>query len=144
MATHLTDFFKNSSARTVGIIFALSGLSFGTWASFIPFVKDNFHLDSAELGLLLLGLPLGNFIANPLTVFLIRKWGAVRIALFAGAMTSLFFVLPVTGPSIIFASIGLVLAGASFGCSNVAMNTAASILEDRSPARIMSSCHGMW
>ncbi|MGB4846469.1 MAG: MFS transporter [Saprospiraceae bacterium] len=144
MGKHLTDFFKNSSARTVGIIFALSGLSFGTWASFIPFVKDNFHLNSAELGLLLLGLPMGNFIANPLTVFLIRKWGAVRIALFAGAMTSLFFALPVMVPSIIFASLGLVLAGASFGCSNVAMNTCASILEDQRPSRIMSSCHGMW
>lgn len=144
MTKHLTDFFKDSSARTVGIIFALSGLSFGTWASFIPFVKDNFHLNSAELGLLLLGLPLGNFIANPLTVFLIRKWGAVRIALVAGSLTSVFFALPVMGPSIILASLGLVLAGASFGCSNVAMNTCASILEDRNPNRIMSSCHGMW
>ncbi len=119
-------------------------MSFGTWASFIPNVKDNFHLNSAELGLLLLGLPLGNFIANPLTVFLIRKWGAVRIALFTGSFTSIFFALPVMGPSILLAALGLVLAGASFGSSNVAMNTCASILEERSPNRIMSSCHGMW
>lgn len=144
MAQHLTDFYKNNSARTVGIIFALSGLSFGTWASFIPYVKDIFHLNSAELGLLLLGLPLGNFIANPLTVFLIRKWGAVRIALIAGSLTSVFFAIPVMAPSIILASLGLILAGASFGCSNVGMNTCASILEDRFPNRIMSSCHGMW
>ncbi len=144
MIKHLGHFFKHPESRAVGIIFALSGLSFGTWASFIPFVKEKFNLDSAQLGLLLLCLPIGNFIANPLTVGFIRRWGGVRVALVAGALTSFFFAIPISVPWFIYGFIGLFLAGASFGCSNVAMNTCASTLEEKGERRIMSSCHGMW
>jgi len=144
MIRHLGDFIRNPAGRAVGIIFALSGLGFGTWASFIPYVKEKFNLDEAQLGLLLLSMPLGTFIVNPLTVVLIRRWGSVRVALGAGALTSVFFSLPITMPWITFVSLGLFLAGGLFGCTNVAMNTCASILEDRSELRLMSACHGMW
>jgi fucose permease len=140
----LTKFLKNPSSRATGITFALCGLGFGTWASLIPHVKEKFHLDEAQLGLMLLCLPVGGFIANPLTVLFIKRWGAVKVALFAGALTSFFFAIPVSTGSIYFALIGLFFAGASFGCTNVAMNTCASSLEEYSDVRIMSSCHGMW
>ncbi|HZV69161.1 MAG TPA: MFS transporter [Saprospiraceae bacterium] len=132
------------ASRAIGIIFALCGLGFGTWASFIPYVKQTFHLDEAQLGLLLLCLPLGNFIANPLTVILIRRSGAVRIALVAGSFTAFFFAVPVSLPSITYAAIGLFLAGGTFGITNVAMNTLASAYETQTSKKIMSTCHGMW
>ncbi len=144
MIKHLDDFIKIPAARAIGIIFALCGLGFGTWASFIPYVKEKFNLDEAQLGLLLLSMPLGTFIANPLTVILIRRWGAVRLAIGAGALASVFFAMPVIMPWIIFVSLGLFLAGGFFGSTNVAMNTCASALEDQSELRIMSACHGMW
>ncbi|MBC7884163.1 MAG: MFS transporter [Saprospiraceae bacterium] len=137
-------FRGNPASRAIGIIFALCGLGFGTWASFIPFVKQTFHLGEAQLGLLLLCLPLGNFIANPLTVVLIRRWGAVRIALVAGSLTAFFFAMPVSIPSLTYAAIGLVLAGGFFGITNVAMNTLASSYETKTEIKIMSTCHGMW
>jgi len=144
MIKHLGAFLKNPDSRTIGIIFALCGLGFGTWASFIPFVKEKFNLDEAQLGLMLLCLPLGNFIANPLTVFFIRRWGPVRMALGAGALSMIFFAMPVALPNIVFASFGLCLAGGAFGTTNVSMNTCASLLEDKNKLRIMATCHGMW
>jgi fucose permease len=144
MIKNLTDFLRNPAARAVGIIFAFSGLGFGTWASFIPYVKDKFNLDEAQLGLLLFSMPVGTFIVNPLTVFFIKRWGAVRVSLVGIALSTLFFTLPVIMPWLPFVSIGLFLSGGMFGFTNVTMNTCASLLEEKSNIRIMSTCHGMW
>ena len=141
---HLREFLKFAPARATGIIFALCGLIFGTWASFIPFVKEKFMLDEAQLGLLLLGLPVGNLIANPLSVFIISRWGAVHTSLISIVLMGIMFMLPVIVPSVPLVAIGLVLAGASFAFTNVAMNTCASDLEKESGVRLMSASHGMW
>ncbi|MEP6646930.1 MAG: MFS transporter [Saprospiraceae bacterium] len=144
MIIRLVDFIKHPASRAIGIVFALCGFGFGTWASFIPFVKEKFILDEAQLGLLLLCLPLGNFIANPLSVILIRKWGPVKVSLIAGSMTAFFFAVPVTTPWLVLGAFGLFLAGGFFAFTNVGMNTCASLLETASGHRIMSTCHGMW
>ena len=101
-------------------------------------------LDEAELGLILLGLPVGNLIANPLSVFIISHWGAVRTSLVSIVLMGVMFSLPVIVPSVSLVAIGLVLAGASFAFTNVAMNTCASDLEKESGIRLMSASHGMW
>ena len=141
---HLREFLRLAPARATGIIFALCGLIFGTWASFIPYVKEKFVLDEAELGLVLLGLPVGNLIANPLSVFIISHWGAVRTSLVSIVLMGVMFSLPVIVPYVSLVAIGLVLAGASFAFTNVAMNTCASDLEKESGIRLMSASHGMW
>lgn len=141
---HLRDFFQHAPARATGIIFALCGLIFGTWASFIPYIKEKFVLDEAELGLLLLGLPVGNLIANPLSVFIISHWGAVRTSLVSIVLMGIMFMLPVIAPSVPLVAVGLVLAGASFAFTNVAMNTCATDYEKESGIRLMSASHGMW
>lgn len=141
---HLREFLKFAPARATGIIFALCGLIFGTWASFIPFVKEKFMLDEAQLGLILLGLPVGNLIANPISVFIISRWGAVHTSLISIALMGIMFMLPVIVPSVPLVVAGLVLAGASFAFTNVAMNTCASDLEKESGVRLMSASHGMW
>lgn len=141
---HLREFIRFAPARATGIIFALCGLIFGTWASFIPYVKEKFILDEAELGLLLLGLPVGNLIANPLSVFIISRWGAVKTSLVSIVLMGVMFMLPVIVPSIPLVAFGLILAGASFAFTNVAMNTCASDLEKESGVRLMSASHGMW
>jgi MFS family permease len=122
----------------------LCGLIFGTWASFIPYVKEKFILDEAQLGLLLLGLPVGNLIANPVSVIIMSHWGAVRTSLIFIVLMGIMFMLPVIVPSVPLVAIGLVLAGASFAFTNVAMNTCASDLEKESGLRLMSASHGMW
>ena len=55
-------------------------------------------LDEAELGLILLGLPVGNLIANPLSVFIISHWGAVRTSLVSIVLMGVMFSLPVIVP----------------------------------------------
>lgn len=144
MIKHLSEFIKNKAGRATGIIFACSGLVFGSWASFIPYVKEKFSLDEAQLGLLLLSMPFGVFVVNPISVILIRKWGAVKVALLFVLLTGFAFLLPITMPWIEVVAFGLFISGASFGITNVSMNTCASALEETSGLKLFSACHGMW
>lgn len=141
---HLRQFFQHPAARATGIIFAVCGLIFGSWASFIPYVKDKFHLDEAQLGLLLLAMPVGTLIANPLTVLIISRWGAVRTSLLSLILMAIGFSLPLISPTVVLVALSLVFAGASFASTNVAMNTCASHLDEESGFKLMSTCHGMW
>ncbi len=141
---HLRQFLQHPSARATGIIFALCGFIFGTWASLIPYVKEKFVLDEAELGLLLLCLPAGNLIANPISVMLISRWGAVRVSLYSIMAMGIGFTLPILLPSLFLVGAGMIVAGATFAFTNVAMNTCASYLEQEVRLQIMSACHGMW
>ena len=135
---------RNKTGRAIGIVFACSGLVFGSWASFIPFIKEKFDLDEAQLGLLLLTMPVGILIVNPVSVFMIRYWGAVKTALVFVVLTGFAFLIPVISTTIPLVALGLILSGASFGITNVSMNTCGASFEDQSGLRLISSCHGMW
>ena len=144
MIAHLKSFLTNKTGRAIGIVFACSGLVFGSWASFIPFIKEKFDLDEAQLGLLLLSMPVGIIIVNPVSVVLIRYWGPVKTALLFAVLTGFAFLIPVISTSIPLVSIGLMLSGGSFGITNVSMNTCGAVFEEQSGLRLISSCHGMW
>ena len=141
---HLRQFLHHPGGRATGIIFALCGLVFGTWASFIPYVKEKFVLDEAQLGLLLLCMPVGTLIANPLSVSFISRWGAVKASLIFIVLMGVTFAFPIIMPHVFFVGIGLAFGGAMFALANVAMNTCASDIEEESGLYLMSACHGMW
>ena len=141
---HLRQFLHHPAGRATGIIFALCGLVFGTWASFIPYVKEKFVLDEAQLGLLLLCMPVGTLIANPLSVSFISRWGAVKASLVFIVLMGITFTLPIIMPHIVLVGISLAFGGATFALANVAMNTCASDLEEENGVYLMSTCHGMW
>ena len=144
MIVHLKEFFLDKTGRTIGIIFGMNGLVFGSWAAFIPYIKEKFSLDEAQLGLLLLSMPAGVLIVNPVSVYLIRHWGAVKTALIFAVLTGFGFLLPIIMSSITWLPVALVLSGGFFGITNISMNTCGSVYEELSGKRLISSCHGMW
>ncbi len=144
MLNHLSTFLNNRIALAIGVIFTSVGIIFGTWAAFIPFIKNKFVLDEAELGLLLLTLPLGAAIMNPMCVELIRRLGMVLATIFSLLALAVFLVLPINMPTIWLVGIMLFLYGMSFSAANITMNTFASQLEVHTRKNIISTCHGLW
>ncbi|MBC7777187.1 MAG: MFS transporter [Phycisphaerae bacterium] len=144
MFAHLSTFFQHSSARSIGLVFAVQGLLFGTWAALIPFVKHKFGLDEAQLGLLLLSLQGGVMLMNPFSVPILHRFGAPAAALGSLVAAAVFFSLPMLAPSIWSLAIVLFFAGAGFASVNVAINTCATMLETRDQVGIMSTCHALW
>lgn len=144
MIGHLSVFMRHRAARATGFVFASAGLVLGSWAALIPFIKGKFSLDEAELGLLLLSLPAGVMLSNPLSVPVLNRFGAVKSTMAALALTGLLFILPFGMPFIWLTALTLFAAGSAFACTNVSMNTCATLLEHKTGVRIMSTCHGLW
>ena len=144
MLTHLRNLFQHHAGRAIGFIFFVCGFVFGSWTSCIPYIKDKFSLDEAQLGLLLLSMPAGVLIMNPISVFILKKIGINRSTILFGILMGVTFALPVSFSVLALVALGLVLAGAAFAGLNVAMNTYASNLEANHHMRLMSACHGMW
>lgn len=136
--------FRHRAARATGLTFAGSGLIFGTWAALIPYVKQKFGLDEAQLGLLLLCAPAGIVIMNSLSVPVLMRFGPVVSALGALSITASLGILPVALPSIWLVAVSLLFWGAGMGFLNIAMNTCASLLKQGAGLRIFSTCHGLW
>lgn len=144
MIHHLTAFWGHQASRATGLFFAAFGLLFGSWAAMIPYVKNKFDLDDAQLGLLLLCLPAGITITNPLTVGVLNRLGAARTTWLALPLGTALFILPMYLPNIWLVALCLVITGSVFTMVNVAINTCATLIEQRQGLRIMSTCHGLW
>lgn len=140
----LTDFFTNPLARTVGLIFALDSVLFGSWVARIPYVKYQLGLNDAQLGLALFALPIGSIAMNPFTSQIIRRIGSARACLWGGSGFFLSVLIPINAPNLVWLTAGLFVMGVCTALLNVSMNTCASNLENSEGIRIMSTCHGMW
>ena len=100
MTSHLKIFFTNRKSLAVGVAFFLLGFLFGNWATLIPFVKSNYQIDDAVLGLMLLCLPLGAMSFNPFAAMLIQKFGMQRMTVIGMLLLSTAYAIPLTLPYI--------------------------------------------
>jgi MFS family permease len=107
-------------------------------------VKQKFGLDEGQLGLFLLTMPAGVTLMNPFSVPLLHRYGAVNVTLISLVLSTAFFALLFLMPQLWLTVALLFLAGATYSCLNVAMNTCAALLEAHEDLRIMSACHGLW
>ena len=69
----------------IGTCFFLTGVCFATWASRIPTIKDFFLLNEAELGNLLMVMPITAVIGLPVSGWMVSKYNT------RGPLLSSFF-----------------------------------------------------
>ena len=75
---------KSTQARiATNVLFFLNGMSFASWASRIPDVKEFLKLGDAALGAVLFAMPIGSLSALPVAGIIVSKFGSRRIALFS-------------------------------------------------------------
>jgi MFS family permease len=145
MFSHITkDFFGNKYSYSIGVAFITLGFLFGNWATFIPFVKTKFNLDDAQLGLLLLSMPFGALIMNPLAAFLVRKIGMQKTTIYGLFIMLTAFSALLNMPNVPLLSFSMFLTGSSIAITNVGMNTCVGALEHHFNFKIMSTCHGLF
>ncbi|MGV3641250.1 MAG: MFS transporter, partial [Adhaeribacter sp.] len=58
---------------SLSIFFFISGISFSSWTSRIPTLKAALHLNEAELGSILLTMPLASLVGLPLSGWLVSR-----------------------------------------------------------------------
>lgn len=144
MVKRLQIFFSNKQYRSVGIIFSVNSLLFGSWITWLPEIQNRLQISEGQLGLALLGLPLGSITIMPFMGWIIQKIGAGRVTLYSGITFCIMAILPVLSNSYLHLFSALFLVGLTGGSMDIAMNAAAAAMEKRNKYAIMSTCHGMW
>ena len=128
----------------VTLLFMIHGLVFASWIVRIPDVKAQLRLTDGQLGLALLGAPVGVLAGQFLVGWLLPKWGSRRLSVvLALAWFGVFPFLGLTSHVLILVCL-LVLYGLTAGGMDVAMNAQAAAVEHAYGQPIMARFHGMW
>jgi MFS family permease len=126
------------------IFFFISGFGYSTWASRIPTIKHELHLNDAQLGIVLFALPVGLMIMMPVTSWLLTRYSS-RAIMFFGS-TFLCFVLILIG----FANnmwqliIALFFFGSARNLMTLSINTQGVAVQAVYKKSIMTTFHGIW
>ena len=128
----------------LSVFFFLSGVCFSTWASRIPTIKTDFGYNEAELGTILLCMPISSLLGLPLSGWLISKYDSRK------PMTAGFILLGISLSLIGYSTntIMLVLSICLFSFSmrimSISVNTQAIALQKKFERKINGSFHGLW
>ncbi|WNH10451.1 MFS transporter [Thalassobellus suaedae] len=124
--------------------FFLSGICFSTWASRIPTIKSFFNFNEAELGTILLAMPISSLIGLPISGWLISKFDS-RVPLIVAFV---FFSISLTLIGLATTPFLLVVAVCFFSfCMriiNISINTQSITLQQKFEKRVVGAFHGLW
>ena len=140
----LKMFWSNKTGLSVGFTFFTVSVLFGSWIARIPEVKAQLQMSEAQLGLVLLGLPIGAALGTLMATRQLRRMDLGRFTYYGALIMCFFMLFPAWMPTPLLLGIALFCVGFSEGMANVGMNSAASQVEKTQNILIMSACHGMF
>lgn len=135
-----------SNPRYFAPAFVFSSLNiwFGTWAIYIPSVKERLQIDKADLGIAIFFLSLGVFTIFPIASKIIDKLGVGRATWFGVLLNSIMALFPLVAPNYYLLCFSLFLFGAANGLTDIAMNTLVTEIEKEDKQNFMSAAHGFF
>jgi MFS family permease len=143
---NLTLSFPTQRYYRIGVstFYFIQGLSFATWASRIPDIKDALHLSDGALGSILFALPLGQLAAMALSGFLVSRFGSRRILSIAACLYPAVLLLLGSVATAWQLGLALLFFGICGNLSNISLNTQGVGVERLYRRSIMASFHGVW
>lgn len=128
----------------VAVLLFCQGTAVSSWVSRIPSIKGRLGLDTAELGLALLGPPVGLVLAVLTMPLLARRWSSAAIARWGMAIAAVATVLPAAAAGLPSLAVGLIALGMLLGLADIAMNIEAVAVERAHGRPLMSRLHAMY
>ena len=128
----------------LNVYFFLSGICFSTWTSRIPTIKTFFGYNDAELGTVLLFMPISSLVGLPLSGWLVSRFDSrqpMTVSLFFLAIALIFIGW---APSTFLLICGVFLFSFSMRIMNIAVNTQAITLQKQFDRKINGTFHGLW
>lgn len=128
----------------VSLFYFGQGISFASWASRIPDIKQHLNLSDAALGTILFALPVGQLCTMPVSARLVTKYGSKKMLTIAAP----FYVVALINLGLAAApwqlAAGLFLFGVTGNMANLAVNTQGVETEKLYNRPINTSFHGAW
>ena len=135
---------KTTQRIFLSLFFFISGFSFSTWASRIPTIKAAFDFNDAELGSILLAMPIGSLLGLPISGWLVSKYNS-RVPLIIGfALNTFALALIGYSQNVVTLVIAVLLFSFTTRIYNISVNTQAISLQKFYEHKIMGSFHGFW
>ncbi|WP_235324565.1 MFS transporter [Pedobacter lusitanus] len=135
---------KNKHRIFLSTFFFMSGFSFATWASRIPTIKMAFGFNEAELGTILLAMPVGSLIGLPISGWLVSKYNS-RVPLAVGYGLNAIALAMIGFTQNTFSLVAaVVLFSFTTRIFNISVNTQAITLQKQFSQKIIGSFHGFW
>lgn len=136
--------YLNRMRLAVSLFYFSMGLTFATWASRIPDIKEALNLSEADLGTVLFSIPCGQLLMMPFSARIVVKYGSsktvvVGIILYIASMVTLGL-----GTERWHLMLSLFCFGVSSNFTNISVNTQGLLTEGIFRKPIMSSFHGAW
>lgn len=128
----------------ISVLFLLCGLNFASWAIRIPDFKEFLSMSDAELGSILMGLPIGSMVSLPIAGLLIARFNSKVICLLAVILYVIIIPALTFISSSLFLFIGLFAFGMAGDILNISMNTQVVSLEKITNKKVMSSSHAIF
>lgn len=135
---------KNKQRFSLSSFFFLSGICFSSWASRIPTIKTNFDLNEAELGTILLAMPISSLIGLPVSGWLVSRFDSRVPLAFGFVFLALSLAMIGFSPSVFTLVAAICIFSFSLRMLNISMNTQAITLQKQFKRKINGSFHGLW
>ncbi len=135
-----------SNPRYFGPAWAFASLNilFGTWAIYIPMVKEDLGIDKATLGIALFFLSFGVFTVFPVASRIVNYLGVGRATWYGILMLCLTALFPLMANSFLTLALALFFFGSANGLLDIAMNTLVTEIEKEDKQNFMSASHGFF
>ena len=125
-------------------VFASINILFGTWAIYIPTVKDALNISKSELGIAIFFLALGVFTIFPFASAIINKLGVGKTTFYGVLLSCITAMLPLLAPNYYILMGALFLFGATNGVTDISMNTLVTEIEKKDKVKFMAASHGFF
>ena len=126
------------------VFFFLSGFGYATWASRIPSIQHDLHLNEAQLGTLLFAMPVGLMLTLPITGRVLSTYSSKAVMLFGALFFSVVLVFIGLSSSIWQLTIALFCLGSARNLLNISANAQAVAVQTLYSKSIMATFHGVW
>ena len=125
-------------------VFASLNILFGTWAIYIPAVKEALSIDKSQLGIALFFLSFGVFIVFPVASRIINHLGVGKATWYGILLLCISAIFPLMATSFVTLALALFFFGATNGFLDISMNTLVTEIEKEDKQNFMSASHGFF
>lgn len=128
---------------TASLFFAM-GAAFATWASRIPDIQEKLNLSAAQLGGVLIGMPVGSLSSLLVSGALVTRFGSRNLTVLIAVLHVLVLPFIALASTTWQLTLALVFFGNCENLLNIALNTQGVGVETRWGKPILTSFHALW
>ena len=129
------------------LLFALPGLSFASWVSRTPDVRDTLQVSTAGMGMIIFAIAAGSLFGLLTSGSIVARKGARFVILISSLLIVIGFVVAGIGTSLASVPvviIGLIIFGGGYGTAEVALNVEGSAAEKALNRTLLPAFHGFF